>query len=396
MTESLLPQNKTELDIALEQACIHDLSPDVLRTLHTPDTIPEPLLPWLAWGEDVPVWPSDPAARRDIIQRSHALHGLIGTASGLKAAARLAHAKVTHLVSPPAKTFLGGWTDQARRDWLAAMPQLRVYPRRGRSRNTSVTLGGCFVGDAPHRSDAVYRSTARTVIHHPDGSTDDLTTLEWDTATATGNATLSAARTGVSWGMHVGGFTGYPATGSARHRLYTLNQQAYHYNTATLTIRAVAPSLKPLSTDVEIVSDRAARPGAYLLGLPVGGQLCRLDTETRYYRRIYLHDPTVTGRTTASPAHLGATRLGMPPFHIEARIKVAATVSRSGHVDDCLGGHFPAGRSSAARLDAPLKALQWMRAEADKVLIDTRNSRAVIARQHLLAGDVIAGQIIER
>lgn len=398
MTESLLPPNRTDLDAAIEQVCAPSLSPEVLRTLHQPSQIPADLLPWLAWGEDVPVWPDDETARRDIIQRSHQLHGLIGTATGLRTAARLAQAEVTHLVTPPAKTYLGGWTESARRKWLAAMPQLRVYPRRSRSINTSMTLGSGFIGDTPHRSDAVFRATARALIWYPNGSTESLSTLEWDTATATGNATLSAARRTLSMGMHLGmSAPGYPAIGTARQRLYTLNQQAYRYNTATLSIKAASPSLKPLNMDVDIVGEHAHRPGAYLLGLPTSGSyLCRLDTETRYYRRAYLHDPTVVGQTTASPAHLGATRLGMPPFHIEARLKVASTISASQHVQDHLGGHYPSARHSAARLDAPLKSLEWMRAEADKILIDTKNTRAVIARQHLLAGDVVAGQIIER
>jgi hypothetical protein len=37
-----------------------------------------------------------------------------------------------------------------------------------------------------------------------------------------------------------------------------------------------------------------------------------------------------------------------------------------------------------------------MRAEADKILIDTRHTGPLLARQTIAAGDYTAGQIIER
>lgn len=404
MTErlpSILAPNATPLARAVEQASAPRPSPAVLRTLYDPARIPAALLPWLAWGENVPVWPQGEAQRRDIIRRSHRLHGLIGTADGLRAAARLTGAEITRLITPPAKTFLGYWDDAARRDWLDAMPQLRLYPRRARATAQAPMLGSTWAGangEPPLVSEAVFRATARTTLWRPGGEETELTTREWQHGTAEGNATLELARHDQAPGLHCGQpLAGHTARYTAAHRLWRIDQRAYHYGTATLSIRTLSPSLTPLSTDVEVVSERAPRPGAMLAGLPLGDtHTARLDGELRYYRRTYLHDPDVSGRTTASPAHLGATRLGMPPFHAEARVRMPARRSRTLHLNGYLGATPPARRQAGAGMEPSLDAMEWMRAEADKILVDTRHTSPLIARQTLTAGAFTAGQIIER
>lgn len=399
LTPSLHPPNATPLARCVEQAVAWSLDPQVLRTLYDPDQIPAELLAWLAWGENVPVWPDDERARRDIIRRSHRLHAKIGTAAGLRAGARLTGAEVTRLITPPATTFLGGWDEAARREWLAGMPQLRIYPYRRRATAEAPMLGHTWAGSEPAlTSEAMFRATARTTLWRPGGEETELTTREWQRGSAQGNATLELARHDHAPGLHLGQWLGgYTARYTAAHRLYRVDQQAYRYGTATLLIKTGRPSLAPLSTDVEIISERAPRPGAQLAGLPVGAlHLCRLDGETRYYRRSYLHDPEATGRTTASPAHLGATRLGMPPFHIEARVRMPPRRSSTAHITGHIGAGAPSARGTAAHMAPTLGALEWMRAEADKILVDTRQRRALRARQTIIAGEHTAGQIIER
>ncbi|MCL7930440.1 phage tail protein I [Halomonas llamarensis] len=399
--QSIHPPNATRQARRVEQVTAPEakISPEVLRTLYDPERIPSDLLPWLAWGENVPVWPDGDAARRDIIRRSHRLHGIIGTAAGLRAGARLTDAKVTRLITPPATTFLGSWSDDARREWLNAMPQLRIYPRRQRATAQSPMLGSTWSNSEPPLvSDAMFRATARTTVWQPDGTETELTTREWQHGTAQGNATLEMARHDRAPGLHLGQWLGgHTAKYTAAHRLYRIDQQHYRYGTATLLIKTAAPTLAPLSTDVEIFSERAARPKAQLVGQPTGGlHLCRLDSETRYYRRSYLHDPEVKGRTTASPAHLGVTRLGMPPFHVEARVRMPARQSGSAHINGYIGAGPPSQRNATAHITPTLNAVEWMRAEADKILIDTRHTSSLLARQTITAGDYTAGQIIER
>lgn len=56
---SLLPPNSTGLERALEAvtARVGDV-PAPLRQLWNPDTVPEPLLPWLAWALSIDAWKS--------------------------------------------------------------------------------------------------------------------------------------------------------------------------------------------------------------------------------------------------------------------------------------------------------------------------------------------------
>lgn len=402
MTEpvrTLLPPNTTTLDRAIEQVTAPRLTPALLRTTYDPARIPLALLPWLGWGENVPLWPPGEAQQRQLVRDSHRLHGLIGTATGLRAIARHTGAAVTRLISPPAKTFLGGWSDAARREWLAAHPQLRLYLYRPRSPATGCMLRGVFLGADTHpaRTDAPYRSTTRATLWWPTGGDIELSAHEWIQGTAEGNATLELARHDNAPGLHCGQpLHGYTARYTAQERLWRVDQRGYRYGTATLSIRTLSPSLTPLTTDVEIVSTRAPRPGALLFGIPLGGAYtCKLDTETRYYRRTYLHDPNVVGRTTASPSYLGATRLSMPPFHIEASVRMPQRRSITAHLGSPIGRSAPTNRQCAAHMRPTLDALDWMRTAADKILVNTRLHVVLRARQTVIAGAVTAGQIVQ-
>lgn len=56
---SLLPPNSSALERALETVTVRaGAVPAPLRQLWNPDTIPEPLLPWLAWALSIDAWKS--------------------------------------------------------------------------------------------------------------------------------------------------------------------------------------------------------------------------------------------------------------------------------------------------------------------------------------------------
>ncbi len=395
---SLLPTNATALEQAAAKACAPTLSPAVLRTLHDPAKLPAALLPWLGWGENVPLWPESEVQQRDLIARSRRLHGLIGTSAGLREIARLTQAEITRIIRTPAKTFLGGWSEADRKAWLASHPQLRLYPRRSRATAQSLMLGYGHMGESANVTEAVFRATTRAVLVTANGEQRELTTREWHTASTTGNATLEVARRSTGAGLHLGApLAGAVVTGDANTRLWTLNQSAYRYGTATLKIRATTPTQRPLSTDVEIVAERAVRPAACLAGLPISGiHLCKLDGELRYYRRTYLHDETVNPPSKAAPAYLGDTRLGMPPFHAQINVKMPERHSHSMHIgSDYCGTGATCARDAKTHMEPTMNALNWMRAEADKLLIKTRQRSDLRARQTVTAGTVIAGQILD-
>lgn len=88
----LLPPNASPLerDIAQRTHCIEDI-PITLRALWHPDTCPEDILPWLAWGLAIDRWNDEwhPDLKRAVIKNSLNTHKIRGTRQSIKEAIRL-------------------------------------------------------------------------------------------------------------------------------------------------------------------------------------------------------------------------------------------------------------------------------------------------------------------
>lgn len=410
---SLLPAHRSAWEQALEQV-MRPLDPGIerLRTLMQPYWLRADLLPWLGWGEDVPYWPDSEALQRAICWRSHALHGRIGTRAGFTELARFMGAAVRRIDAHPAKSFLGSWTAASRAAWLARQPQLRLYPRRTRATATGLQLGHGYVLDYASRTDALARATVRATLVHQ-GRETELTAIEWRLDTGAGNAVVTVARRGQSHGLHVGeALPGYPAAGDARARLYHIDQRGYRYRVPVMLFRQTRPSFAPLSTDVDIVAARAPRPGTCCVGdrpqyayqgtrwalQRTGGgptlgdcYTARSDTETRLYRRQYLHDPDVAADTRPPSAYLGRAKLGVPPWQADLWLKMPPRRASSFCLGD--GAGALAARDGAARIERTLRALEWMRVPHQRVLVDTKQHQTVRASRILHAGQALAGAI---
>lgn len=83
--EPLLPSNQTRIEAALAAALRPTADPAVIRTLWSPWSCPERLLPWLAWALSVDEW--DDAWRehikRQVIAESLAVHRIKGTVAAV-------------------------------------------------------------------------------------------------------------------------------------------------------------------------------------------------------------------------------------------------------------------------------------------------------------------------
>ncbi len=432
MTERLLPRNASPLELALEQG----LGPDdpgaaVLRTLWRPAEIPAALLPWLGWGDDVPAWPADEGPRRSVCAKSHRLHGLIGTAKGLAEGARLQGGELRRLDAPPGRTFLGGRDAAARRRWLEAQPELRLYPRRERAAAEGCQLGADFLGadeggasaSHPCRTTAIARSTLRATRVYQ-GVEAELGVSQWAQGIASGTARVDLGRRTTAQGCQLGAdFLGadeggaraaHPCRTGASARLWTV--QGYRFGTWSLLWRTLGAGFDPLSADVEAVAERA----------PEGGLCCPVDNlpafnrarggwgaellrgsflgdaypsravpERRLYWRTWLHDPAVAVPTTGGLAFLGRTRLNVPAFHAEAGVAWPRVRAESALLASD-GPHFLAARDTAARLKRVLGGLGWFRAEADRILVNPHQYDRVVCTTTLKAGTTLAGAILAR
>jgi len=89
--KSLLPRNRTPVELQLEQAlavkyCVEKLDPDVIRKLHNPAECPADFLAWLAYSLSVDVWDDnwDEAKKRRVIAASVDIHRHKGTVGAVK------------------------------------------------------------------------------------------------------------------------------------------------------------------------------------------------------------------------------------------------------------------------------------------------------------------------
>lgn len=405
MTElraDLLPANATEAERAISRA-IGPWTPgaETIATLQDPQRIPAALLPHLGAGENLPpVWPADEAQRRALIAASPRLHALIGTPKGLRELARLAGAHIARLEMPPAKTFLGFWDEASRQQWLAAHPEMRIRTQRQRSQSEGLMLGRAFIahrGEPPCRTAAMARSAIRAEIVWPDGRSEPLTSHGWTTLDSEASGTVDLARRAVAVGQVIGDpLAGQVSRADASARLWRIARVSYRERVHLLTLRQTAPSLSPLSPDVELVAERVPRAGVLAFGATLSGaHTVRSDATARLYHRIRLHDPAVAARPKHGPTYLGFTRLTSPPFVALAHVRLPPRRVPFAMASTAMRAALSAG-DARTRIAPVLDAMDWARAVHDKVLVRTRlHARARASRIHK-AGAVLAGQITTR
>lgn len=87
-TNPLLPPAQTRLEAALAHAFHPNVTPEVIRSLWNPQTIPAHLLPWLAWALSVDEWDETwpEATQRAVCAASLPIHMKKGTAWAVRAA----------------------------------------------------------------------------------------------------------------------------------------------------------------------------------------------------------------------------------------------------------------------------------------------------------------------
>lgn len=130
---TLLPGNRTpfETAVSLTSAARRGLPASLVASVFNPDTCPVDLLGYLANALSVDVWDDKwpEAEKRNVCRDALKLHRLKTTPAGIKAHVALTGAEVKRIIRPPAKSFLrGAMTEENRRAWLDALPQIRIYP----------------------------------------------------------------------------------------------------------------------------------------------------------------------------------------------------------------------------------------------------------------------------
>ncbi|NCA70909.1 MAG: phage tail protein I [Sphingobacteriia bacterium] len=407
----LLPANQTPLEGALVHALDTiertrtEAAVDVVQTLQRPAQIPAPLLPWLAWDRDVPIWPRwmDEVTRRALLRDSWSLHRRAGTVGGLRALARYAGGELTRVDSPRTRTYCGAsMTLAEREDFLSRYPQLRMYRYRSAGQRRGAMFHRLYCGsgsgsraaDLPLDNGARQRFGERAWLYEPRTDTEQaLVTWTETLATQTLTRTL-VRRVGVpSVAGRVsflgGALPGYAVASDAPRRIYSLEVlDSYVEPSRQVHAHVINPGLAPLSPTWRTLALPGVRRGLYCGGGYLGAVSVPSSAADRLGRYQALFDPERSLTRRQALLFVGPQRLRFPAFTAELTCRLPGRRPTQS-VSRFVRGYWVA--TPKDRLHTLKQALQAGIAARDQTLLGTRASVPLVARQTLFAGPVLAG-----
>lgn len=394
---NLLPPNRTALESSVVQALFTQEHPiRDITTLYRADILALPLLPWLAWSQDVLVWPADAdeSMRRNLTAGAWAMHRRMGTLAGLREMAGYQGGTIKRAIVPPSKTYAGvSLTAAERNTFVQRYPQLRIYPQRVTGKRVGAMLAHCFPGAGVHptQTDATMRLAPQTYLYR-DGVETPLQSTERSTISTerTGRSYLEVRRPGMA--RH-GSFAGLPGRwlvpGDAGQRMYRLTVETpYIDSREQLRHVAVSPSLQLLDVRYDWTAGTAFANGVHA-GMHVAGHLRPSTARERIYKRLWLFDPAMEVLRRGAISFAGATRLSMPAHHAELAIAIP------GHKHPRAAGRYLTGYTIASdhkRYHDTIAGLRRVARASDRIAIDTATTRPLLARGAVFAGAAVAGE----
>lgn len=396
MTTALLPANQTALEAALVEASTpqSETQPENIKPLYRPEDIPAPLLPWLAWANDVPVWPAwaTEKVRRAITAGSWDVHRRQGTLTAYRTVARWLNAEVPYAITPPAKTHLGkSLTVAERNGLLARLTQIRVYPFRSRSTaKGTVFIKETYPGAAHlEPSDATDRYRFHAMWWDGEQET-PLTTVTHHASE--GDYYEIRQPAAKKYGTHAGAaIGGWLMESTAASRLFSIRPGKPYLQTQDLLhLKPVTAASEPVTAryvSVSIANQRGNKrfcDGDFLTGWPLAS-----DLWTPNYQRFPVLDKDRAG----SFAFLDSTRLGFPPYLAELGVRIRSRRGKR-HVGRFINGMFGQRGKTQKRVDEVIAGLRNVKATRDQVLAHVRTWDLAKASPAWISGKVICGQAI--
>lgn len=414
--QSILPPNRTPFEEAfdLTGARIADLPLNVQKLVR-PWEVPSSHLAWLAWGLSVDLWdkawPSDKT--RSLTARSLPMHAAKGTQASIAEHIKIMGAEARRFVVPPATTYLmNALTEEERRAYLARFAQLRIYPfvARGAYRYAHFTsqafgrpkafLDRCCIKDV-----GAWSRYVRTAKLWDRGVE---TTLTIRAMTSEGESKFHAATFDeVVLGPKLTKSIHLDAPPAARRflvddfsvpqRIVRVSREtSYSYRLWRETYTTTFPKAELIDVRPDSVAE--SHPGQMTALYSTKGQFIlgkRLPPTIswRYlYERWHIHDPDRVPDVRVRSTHIGATRLGMPPYHAEILTRVIGKRAPRA-VGLFVNGHLL--KSSDKPLLDAREAVRVSKSLRDKILIDTKTYRFPVAGDRLKLGAVQLGSYIE-
>ncbi len=393
----LLPPNRTALESAVAQTLFEREHPvRDIATLYRADTLAAPLLPWLAWSQDVLAWPADAdeTLRRTLTAGAWAMHRRMGTLAGLREMAGYQGATIRRAIVPPSKTYAGvSLTAAERNAFVQRYPQLRIYPQRVSGRRVGAMLARCFAGVAVHpvQTDAAMRLAPQAYLYR-DGVETPLQSTERTTTSTqqTAHTFLKVRQPGAAPRASFVGRAGrWLLASQAGQRMYRLTVETPYIDSREQLRRvAVSPGLQLLDVRYDWTTGTGRATGVHA-GAHVAGHLRPSTARERIYKRLWLFDPEIEVLRRGALSFAGATRLTMPAHHAELALSIPGR-KHPRAAGRWLSGYVIAGDHQ--RYHDTLAGLRRVARASDRIGIDTATTRPLLARGAVLAGAAVAGE----
>lgn len=405
----ILPNNATEFERAMASQVdrMLELDTERIRNLWNPWKCHIDELPYLAWTMSVDIWDPtwDEFKRRSVVARAIRHHSLKGTLGGLEAYAELVGARIVRATVPPAKVFSGAsLTREEREAWLSRLPQVRVWRQYergtagfrmffgGANRPSYMTMlppDGRHPGGAhkhfPHPNDAIHRlrRRARWVVSGQ----------ETDARVENFESYFRVFRKGSK--PH-SAFAGPPLSNILRKTKRFYVPSTAHERVVTIEPRPVSawrstvgPSLRPVTSEPEIVAQRSHEGKAVYVGRPLGARYFQPSSAPyRLFERYAVNDGSLIAKSRPTVQFMGVGRYGMKPHTAELKIEIRGKRRAWAAGDGIVTAR---SRFWVPHNDEPLRktrsALVSAKRLSDRILLDTTTKPGFIAGLPFWAGD---------
>lgn len=386
--ESLLA-DPSPWEAAVEEASAGrwPLSWQQLRALHDPDSIPIDKLPILAWALSVDIWDESwpDEKKRSVVRQSIRDHSIKGTIAGVRRFLSIEDSDLLYYLTPPQRTYASRTLDKDEYDeWLAQMPQLRIYLRSKPGDGRGLAFAGdAFVGDDFAGFDTAWQIYGRFPVLKRGNIITELKTAEV-TTTIEERAAVDVEQISVP-GIGGHAFAGSAWAGDAiaddevkEPELYTIAlDQSYIHRESALSLNTATPSLDPIRVRFERESE-IGNAGPYLFA----GDFVAEPKFVGYdqaawmlYDVLYLHDPEVAAPMVDALSFANHTRVSMPPFNAEFMVDAnTQTDNAPAFEGDFVGGAF-ARREDLTKIERALDAVAISKGYRDKALVTFETTR---------------------
>lgn len=378
-----------ERSLAKQAEELLGLSPERIRTLWNPWACHIDDLPFLAWTLSVDIWDPtwDEQRKRSVVARSIELHRLKGTLAGMEEYAKLVGSEVVRSVVPPAGFVLApSQTQQEREAWIATLPQVRIY----RDRVNGTARGKFWIGkgltERRHLDETPGpEKTGRRAVLWRNGAETHVSVDEQQISGAV-IASMSIPKGPFAyWGRKTHKVV--LAADKARSPVWVLNIQ----DGPTPTPNPLPPGPKLQTVTPTFESEVLPAGDAFRFddkALNIG--YLREGPRCNIYYRIPIIDPMIDGTKGRGLKHYGALdvdRFSMDPHTAELSVLIPGKAPKRAWSL----GRTPIGSAfwdtDYERLGKTFGALRSAKRLSDKVVVNTKITRPLIAGTPIFAGE---------